>query len=157
MFFHPQLFPTSLSQTKKKKKIIFLLSFLLSYFLYCDRNLKTIGVLFPECPPYRSREHRASVRIQSSWFGGRGWSATGLGSLQEQPDQGWGWLGGRCENTKEGKGGIAFLFSQFHQLICTTIQHQCQLLLRNFQLGWAGSLVKLCWLSLSLSVVCPIK
>lgn len=131
MFFHPQLFPTPLSQTKKKK-IIFLLSFLLSYFLYCDRNLKTIGVLFPECPPYCSREHSASVRIHSSWFGGRGWSATGLGSLQEQPDQGWGWLGGRCENTKEGKGGIAFLFSQFHQLICTPIQHQCELLLRNF-------------------------
>lgn len=57
-------------------------------------------------------------------------AAPGLGSPQGQPDQGvGGWEGGVGIQNKERRNGFPFV--QFHQLICTPIQHQCQLLLRK--------------------------
>lgn len=43
MSFHPQLFPTSLPQAKKKKNLSFYSLFYSVTLLYCDRNLKNTG------------------------------------------------------------------------------------------------------------------
>lgn len=60
----------------------------------------------------------------SSWFG--------IATKTARPRRGDGWERGVKNIKKKGKGATGFPLVQFYRLICTPVQHQCQLLLRKF-------------------------
>lgn len=121
------------SQKKKKKILLFSTQLLFCTVIETWKVLAMRGFV-PESTLYSSGEHGVSLEIQESWFWGRGYviAALDLGSPQGGPDQGEGGDWEECNNTKGGTGGMRFPFLQFHQLICTPLQHQCPLLLRKF-------------------------
>lgn len=127
---------SSLSPPPQRKypfifKIFSLLQLILKVcqLLFCTvtESWKTLvmGAFFPECPPYRTRDHSVSLETSDSLFyngGNKGISSLGL--PPGQPGQGGGdnFLWERSMETIR-KREMDFPFVHFHQLMCAPIQH----------------------------------
>lgn len=145
VFSHPQIM---LSPQAKKERNYHLVHTII--LLSCVQPLKNtdVGSLFLSVLCAGWEDTVSPLEFRTGFQGGKG-------SLQHFV---WSWY--RDNQTRVGclkdvrEGWVSHLFSSINLFV--HLQHQCPLLLRIWvELSW--SLVKLCWLSRSLTVVCPIK